>query len=121
MRMCSEENFNQLSGAISRIERYLGTTKNPEETTLTYFINSLKEGLKSLENQSFGYDSIDKKLNHYISHNLNSNFLEVNVMRVGENDILENVLCDVRYSDKNTIEIDLCEKEKLIVTIRRIN
>lgn len=121
MRMCSEENFNQLSSAISRLERYVGTSKNPEETTLTYFINSLKEGLQSLENQSFGYDSGDKKLHHQIVHNLNSNFLEVNVMRVGENNTLENVLCDVKYSDKNTIEINLCEQEKLIVTIRRIN
>lgn len=121
MRICSEENFNQLSDAITRIEKYIGTKNTTEETTLTFNINRLKESITKIVNQIFLYESTKKEVTHIISHNLDSYFLNVDIMSKNDDGTLENILCDVKYNNKNEIQINLCEEESLVVTIRKLD
>lgn len=119
MKMCNDKNFKQLTDAIGRIEHYLGTTNNPEEKTVTWNINEIKSKLDILLNSFYIYQSENKTTKHIIKHNFDSIFLEINIMSE-EEDGWENLLCKVKYTDTNTIEINLCEEKNLIVTIYKI-
>lgn len=119
MKMCNDKNFKQLADAIQRIERYLGTTKNPEDKTITKSIKDIKAKLDTLFSSFYTYKSKSKSKKHIINHNLDSMFLEITIM-VEEDDGWENLLCKVKYVDTNTIEINLCEDKNLIVNIYKI-
>ena len=76
MKLCYKENFNQLFDAIGRIEKYLGTTENTEENTITWILNKIKEKVDSV----YTYESENKEINHVIEHDLDSFFINVNIL-----------------------------------------
>jgi len=119
MKICSDKNFNQLASAIERIERYLGTTVNPEKNTITSDLNEIKDRLTELSNSVFTYQSDNKKLEHIIDHNLESFFLDINILSE-EDDGWENILCSTKYINNNKIKITLCEEKNIIVTIYKL-
>lgn len=119
MKICADKNFKQLASAIERIERYLGTTVNPEENTITSDLNIIKDKLTELSESVVTYQSDSPKLEHIIDHNLESFFLDINILSE-EEDGWENILCSTKYINNNRIQINLCEEKNIIVTIYKL-
>lgn len=121
MAACNNENFKQLADAISRIEKYIGTTINPEKNTITWELREIKKELENLSylQRSFKFKSESPEAKYVIEHNLNTFFLNVNVL--GQRDgYWESILCNVNYLDENRISIILTEEQNVIVSIQAI-
>lgn len=120
MKYCSKFNFNQLADAILRIEKFIGTLENTEENTLISNINNINNTINDLKQNYFKFESDIKQKKYLIKHNLNSMFLNVNVLIYNDLGYWENVICSIKYLDSNTIEIDFATEEKLILLIQKV-
>lgn len=123
MSIAHDYNFKQITDALNRIEKFIGTVEDTKKHTIVWEIQRLDSLIKNIQaggnSLKYEFTSTNKDIEFNITHNLDSDDLNITVYIYNEEfDYWENCICKVIIVDKDNIKIQLTEESKIKVIIR---
>lgn len=123
MSIAHDYNFKQITDALNRIERFIGTVEDTKKHTIVWEIQRLDSLIKNIQtggnSLKYEFTSTNKDIEFNINHSLNSDDLNITVYIYNEEfDYWENCICKIIIVDKDNIKIQLTEESKIKVIIR---